>query len=65
MADKELFHFDHCAVRCLHLSPQEEEWTSSFSGDSKMYTSGIIVNSQGSLTEVNITSGYCQSNLEK
>ena len=38
---------------CVHLSPQEEECISSSWGDSKMYTSGSIANSQRMLTEIN------------
>ena len=37
--------FDKSACRCVHLSHQEEECTSSSWGDSKMYTSGSIANS--------------------
>ena len=42
----------YCA-RCVHLFPQEEEYTSSSWGDSKVYTSGSIANSQRMLTETN------------
>ena len=45
--------FDECAARCVHLSLQEEECTSSSWGDSKMYTSASIANSQRMLTEIN------------
>ena len=52
MTDKGFNRFDECAARCAHLRPQEE---TSFSwGDSKMYTSGSIANSQRMLTiEIN------------
>ena len=50
MADKGFHLFDECAATCVHLSPQEEECTC---GDGKMYTSGSIVNSQWTLTEIN------------
>ena len=54
MTDKEFNLLDECAAGCVHLSLQEEEYTSSFWGDSKMYTSGSIANSQGMLTtEIN------------
>ena len=53
MTDNGLNLFDECAARYVHLSPQEEECTSSSSGDSKIYTSGIIGNSKRSLTEIN------------
>ena len=52
MTDKGLNLFDECATRCVHLSPQEEECTSSSWGDSKMYTSGSIANLQSMLTEI-------------
>ena len=52
MADKGFNRFDKCAARCVHLFPQEEECCSSW-GDSKMYTSGSITNSQRMLTEIN------------
>ena len=47
MADKGFNLFDECAPRYVHMSPQEEEYTSSFWGDSKMYTSDNIASSQG------------------
>ena len=46
MVDKGLNLFDECTARFvlqLHLSPQEEECTSSLE-DSKMYTSDSIAN---------------------
>ena len=46
MAGKGLNIFDECAADCVHLCPQEKECTSSFWGDSKMYTPGTITNSQ-------------------
>ena len=53
MTEKGFNLFDECAARCVHLFPQEEECTSSSWGDSKMYTSGSIANSQRILTEIN------------
>ena len=53
MTDKRFNIFDGCAAKCIHLFPQEEECTSSSWGDSKMYTSGSIANSQKMLTEIN------------
>ena len=53
MTDKGFNLFDECASRCVHLPPQEEEWTSLSWGDSKMYTSGSIASSQRALTEIN------------
>ena len=53
MADKEFDLFKECAARCAHLFPQDEECTSSSWGDSKIYTSGSITNSQKMLTEIN------------
>ena len=44
--------FDKYAARCVHLSPGKE-CTSSSWGDSKMYRSGSIANSQRMLTEIN------------
>ena len=55
MRDKGINLFDDCAARCAHLDdvfPQEEECTSASFGDSKMYTSDSIANSQGMLTEI-------------
>ena len=45
--------FDECAARCVDLFLKKEECTSSFWGDSKMYTSGSMTNSQTMLTEIN------------
>ena len=53
MTDKVFDIFDECAARCLHLFPKEEECTSSFWGESKMYTSRSITNPQTMLTEIN------------
>ena len=53
MTDRGFNLFDECAARCVHLHPKEEEYTSSSWGDSKMYTSGSIANSQRMLTEIN------------
>ena len=53
MTDNGFNLFDECAARCVHLFPQEEECTSSSWGDSKMYTSSSIANSQRVQTEIN------------
>ena len=53
MTDRGFNLFDECAARCVHLRPKEDEYTSSSWGDSKMYTSGSIANSQRMLTEIN------------
>ena len=53
MTDKGFNLFQKCATICAHLFPQEEECTSSSWGDSKMYTSGSIANSQRMLDVVN------------
>ena len=53
MTDKRVNLFDECIARCVHLFPEEEECTSSSRGESKMYTSGSIENSQRTLTEIN------------
>ena len=53
MTDKAFNYFDECAARCVHLFPQEEECTSSSWGDSKVYTSSSIANSQRMETERN------------
>ena len=53
MTDKGFNLFDTWAARCVHMFPQEEECTSSSWGDSKMYTSGSIANSQRMLNETN------------
>ena len=46
MTGKAFKLFDECAARGVHLSPQEEERTSSSWRDSKLYTFGSIANSQ-------------------
>ena len=53
MTDKGINLSDECAARRVHLFPQEEDWTSSSWGDSKMYTSGSTTNSQRMPTEIN------------
>ena len=57
MTEKGFNIFDECAAICVHLFPQEEECeeecTSSSWGDSKMYTSSSIANSQRMQTEIN------------
>ena len=56
MTDKGFNLFDECAARCVHLFPQEEEFTSSMlelGGDCKIYASRRIANSQRMQTEVN------------
>ena len=53
MIDKRFNFLDECAARCVHLFPEEEDFTSSSRGDSKMYPSGSLVNSQRMLTESN------------
>ena len=53
MTDKVFNLFDECGSRCMHLSPQEQQCTTSFWGDSKMSTSGSIEISQRILTEIN------------
>ena len=53
MAVKGLNLMDECAAGYVHLSPKEEEYTSSFWKGSRMYTSGSIANSQKMLTEIN------------
>ena len=53
MIDKGYSLLDERGSRCGHLSPQEEECTTSFLGDSKMYTSDSIASSQRILTEIN------------
>ena len=45
-----------CAVRCLHLLPQEKSATLLPQGDSKMYTSSSIANLQRMQTEINESS---------
>ena len=48
--------FDEYVSRCVHISHQEEEYTSSFWADSKMYTFGSIANSQRMPTDINESS---------
>ena len=52
MTDKEFNPYDEYAARCVHQFPQEKEYTFSSSGDSKMYTSGSVANTQRMLTEI-------------
>ena len=52
MIDKWFDLFDACAVKYIHLSPQEEKCTSSSWGDSKIYTSASIALSPKMLTKV-------------
>ena len=44
--------FDECASRCVYLSPQEEDWTSSSWGDSKMYTFTSMASLQSMIAEI-------------
>ena len=53
MADKGCNLFDKSVARCVYMFPQEEEYTSSSWGDSKMYTSGTIANSHMMLNKIN------------
>ena len=53
MTDKGFNLFDECAAKCVHLLPQEEECTSSYREDSKLYTSDSIENSQRMVTGIN------------
>ena len=56
MIDKSIFQsFDECVARCVHISPQEENCTSSSWGDRKIYTSGSRVNLQKETTEIDKT----------
>ena len=47
MSDKGLNLFDEYAARYVYFSSQEEEWTFSSRGYSKMCTSGTLTNLQG------------------
>ena len=60
MTNKGFNLFDDCAVRCVHLFPEEEEYTFSSWGDSKTYTSGGIAYSQRMLTEINKSSAIAK-----
>ena len=53
MTDKGFNLFDECTAICVHLSPQEQECTSSLWEDSKMYTAGSLANSQRMLSQIN------------
>ena len=53
MANKSLKLFDECVAECVHLYSQEENCTSSFLRESKMYTPGTTANSQGAPTNIN------------
>ena len=53
MTDKGFYIFDEFTTRCVHLFSQEKECSSSSWGDSKMYTSSSIANSQRMQTEIN------------
>ena len=52
MVDKGFGIFDECASRCVYLSPQEEDWTSSSWGDSKMYTFTSMASLQSMIAEI-------------
>ena len=65
MTDKRFNLFDRCAAKCVHLFPEEEECTSSSWGDSKMYTSGSIANSQKMLTEINDSDAIVKKSIWK
>ena len=45
MIEKGFSRFGECAARCVHMSHQEEECTSSSWGDSEMYLTGSIADS--------------------
>ena len=60
MTDKGFKLFDDCAARCVHLSPEEEECTSSSWGDSNRYTSDSIAYLQRMLTEINKSSAIAK-----
>ena len=53
MAGKGLNFFDECATDCVNLCPQKEECISSSRGDNRIYTPGIIGNSQRTPTKIN------------
>ena len=54
MADKGLNLCEECAAaESVHLCSQEDKSTSSSLGDSKMYTSSTIMNSQRTQTKIN------------
>ena len=65
MTDKGLNLFDECASRCVHLSPQEKECTSSSWGNSKMYTSGSIASSQRVLNKIKETCAIAKIRINK
>ena len=44
--------FDECTAEFVHLFPQEEDCTSYFREDSKMYTTCTIANSQKMSTKI-------------
>ena len=53
MTEKRFNLFDEYAPRCVHLLPQEEEFTSSSCWDIKMCTSCSVANSQRMQTKIN------------
>ena len=53
MVEKGVNLFDEFVSECVHLCPEVEECISSSWGDSKMYTTGTIANSQRISTKIN------------
>ena len=53
ITDKCFNHFEECATRYEYLFLQEEEYNSSSWGESKMYSSNSIANSQRMQTQIN------------
>ena len=59
MTDKGLNLFDDCAAECVYLCPQEEDCTSSSLWHNKIYTLGIIKNSQTDRAPTEIKKKWC------
>ena len=53
ITDKCFNHFEECATRYEYLFLQEEEYNSSSWGESKMYSSNSIANSERMQTQIN------------
>ena len=63
MTDKAFNLLDECPVRCVCLFPQEEEYTSSCWGESKMYTSeNNETNESGTISK---TRNWVESDIVK
>ena len=52
MSDKGFICFGECTAKCVHLSSQDKECTSSYWGNTKTCTPWTVANSQGTPTKI-------------